>query len=65
MNVSLALTAAVEGANIANHVEVIKLLKDGEGKVCGATVRDTINNETWDIKAKVVINATGPFSGIF
>ena len=31
MNLSIALTAAMEGAVIANHVEVISLIKD---KVC-------------------------------
>ena len=31
MNLSIALTATMEGAVIANHVEVISLIKD---KVC-------------------------------
>ena len=62
MNVSLALTAALEGAHVANHVEVVKLLKDETGTLSGATVKDTITNEEWDISAKVIINATGPFT---
>ena len=61
MNVSLALTAAHEGAAVANHLEVTKLLKAG-GRVAGASVRDTLSGETWDIRAKVVVNATGPFT---
>eukprot|EP01118_Nematostelium_gracile_P004659 TRINITY_DN1552_c0_g1_i4.p1 TRINITY_DN1552_c0_g1~~TRINITY_DN1552_c0_g1_i4.p1 ORF type:complete len:632 (+),score=174.82 TRINITY_DN1552_c0_g1_i4:3112-5007(+) len=61
MNVSLALTAAKEGVAIANHIEVLSLLKDGD-KVCGVRVRDTLNSDEWDIKAKVVVNATGPFA---
>ena len=61
MNVSLALTAAHEGAAVANHLEVTKLLKDG-GRVAGASVRDTLSGETWDVRAKVVVNATGPFT---
>lgn len=60
MGVSLALTASIKGAKIANHVEVIDLLKT-DGKVSGATVRDTLTGDVWDINAKVVINATGPF----
>jgi len=43
-------------------VEVLKVLKDSQGKVSGATVRDTITGREWDVRAKVVINATGPFS---
>ncbi|KAI9141501.1 FAD dependent oxidoreductase-domain-containing protein [Paraphysoderma sedebokerense] len=67
MNVALALTAISHGAAVANHVEVIKLLKkEVEGKavpqVCGAVVRDTLTGEEWEVKAKGVINATGPFT---
>ncbi len=61
MNVSLALTAAKEGAAVANHVEVTRLLKDG-GQVRGASVRDTLSGKTWDVRANVVVNATGPFT---
>jgi glycerol-3-phosphate dehydrogenase len=62
MNLSLALTAAAKGAAVANHVEVLALTKDEEGKIDGARVRDVMNGEEWNVKAKVVINATGPFS---
>ena len=58
----LALTAVRYGANVANHVGVTKLLKNGEGKVCGATVKDFFSGKEWDIKAKSVVNATGPFT---
>ena len=61
MNVSLALTAAEEGAAVANHVAVTGLLKDGE-RVQGASVRDTLSGNTWDVRAEVVVNATGPFT---
>ena len=61
MNVSLALSAADQGATVANHVEVTSLLKTAEGKLCGATMRDELTGDTWDVKSKVVINATGPF----
>ena len=61
MNVSLALTAVEEGASVANHVEATKFIKT-EGKVSGLSVRDNLTGSTWDIKSKVVINATGPFS---
>ena len=39
MNVSIALTAARQGANIANHTEVIHLLKK---KIIQGNVRDNI-----------------------
>lgn len=60
MNVSLALTAAEQGATVANHVSVESLLKTGQ-KISGANLKDEISGERFEIKAQVVINATGPF----
>ncbi len=60
MNVAIALTAAREGAAVANHVEVTGLLKRGN-KLRGAIVRDTLSGGRWELEASVVINATGPF----
>ncbi|XP_049850720.1 glycerol-3-phosphate dehydrogenase, mitochondrial-like [Schistocerca gregaria] len=101
LNVALAMTAAMRGASMANHVEVIELLKEVkdmklekdrlvsprlegvEGsipevlkdemkgvelekekkldRVVGARVRDNLTNETWEIYADLVVNATGPY----
>ena len=46
MCLSIALTAARLGADVANHVEVVELLKQtspetGKTVVCGARVKDT------------------------
>ncbi|XP_026874269.2 glycerol-3-phosphate dehydrogenase, mitochondrial isoform X1 [Electrophorus electricus] len=67
MNLAIALTAARHGASIANYTEVVQLLKKahpvtGEGQVCGARCRDVITGQEFDIRAKCVINATGPFT---
>ena len=45
MNLAIGLTAARQGACLANHTEVLKLLKQkdpktGKEKLCGATVKD-------------------------
>ncbi|XP_023349021.1 glycerol-3-phosphate dehydrogenase, mitochondrial isoform X1 [Eurytemora carolleeae] len=61
MNISIAITAARHGASIANHVKVVDLIKV-DGKVQGAKCRNEINGEEFEIKAKCVINATGPFT---
>ena len=65
MNVALAITAIRYGASVANYTEVVRLLKetDSRGKevVCGAHVRDRLTGKEWDIKAKCVVNATGPY----
>ncbi|KAJ1877840.1 mitochondrial glycerol-3-phosphate dehydrogenase, partial [Kickxella alabastrina] len=65
MNAALAVTAAAHGAVVANHVEVTSLIKDtvdGIERVRGAMVRDNETGEEWAVKARSVINATGPFS---
>ncbi|KDQ15149.1 hypothetical protein BOTBODRAFT_32138 [Botryobasidium botryosum FD-172 SS1] len=62
MNMALVLTAVQYGAVVANYVEVNALDKTPEGKICGARVKDNISGDEWHIRAKGVINATGPFS---
>ncbi len=58
---ALALTAEQHGATIINHVAVSGIIKEN-GKATGAKVTDSLNGETWQLNAKVVINATGPFA---
>jgi glycerol-3-phosphate dehydrogenase len=68
MNVSLAMTAALYGATVVNHMEVTGLTKDASGKLNGAKVKDLVRtkngqpSEEFTVRAKGVINATGPFS---
>jgi len=67
MNVSLAITASLYGATVLNHAEVTELEKDANGKICGAKVRDLLNDDEtasqpFSVRAKGVINATGPFT---
>lgn len=61
MAVTLARTANMHGATCANHVEVIGLLRV-QGKIRGAHVRDNLTGEEWTIRARGVINATGPMT---
>lgn len=66
MNVSLAVTAALYGATVVNHMDVTSLIKDQDGRLVGATVADTLDksgkNENIVVRAKAIINATGPFT---
>ena len=68
MNISLAMTAALYGATVVNHLEVTSLTRDATtGKLNGAVVldKDAERNGTttsFPIRAKGVINATGPFT---
>ena len=68
MNVSLAMTAALYGATVVNHLEVTGLEKDANGKLNGARVKDLVQErdgkqtQEFTIRAKGIINATGPFT---
>ena len=64
MNMALVMTAVKHGATVANKIEVLKLNKDASGKLIGATVRDNMTGDEWDVKAKGIINATGPFADL-
>jgi glycerol-3-phosphate dehydrogenase len=59
--INLAQTAAAKGGVLINYCKVISLLKS-ENKISGVHARDTISGKEYDIKAKVVINATGVFT---
>jgi glycerol-3-phosphate dehydrogenase len=63
--IHLAMTAADHGATVINYMSVEGLLKTDD-KVCGVSLRDAMpdnsQGSTYEIRAKVVINATGVFT---
>lgn len=54
---TIARTAAVHGAAVANRCRVVAFTKDGAGQVDGATV--AADDRRFDIRAHVVVNAAG------
>lgn len=47
VNVGLACTAALAGAAVLNHAEVVELLREnGKGRVIGARIRDNLSGTT-------------------
>ncbi|OAF64714.1 hypothetical protein A3Q56_07575 [Intoshia linei] len=62
MCLSILLTSIKYGADMLNYCNVESLLKDKNSKVVGASVVNSISGEKFDIKAKVVINATGAYT---
>ncbi|KAL3232541.1 Glycerol-3-phosphate dehydrogenase, mitochondrial [Nakaseomyces bracarensis] len=62
MNSTLAVTAIENSATVLNYVEVKQLVKDKDGKVAGAVVEDRETGKNYTVHAKVVVNATGPYS---
>jgi glycerol-3-phosphate dehydrogenase len=58
---NLAQTAVEQGAVVLNYFDVISFIKSGND-IAGVIANDTIGNRSFEIKAKVVVNATGVFS---
>jgi glycerol-3-phosphate dehydrogenase len=57
----VARTAHAYGAQLANHARVTALL--GEGRVTGAAVTDELTGQRFEVRAKVVVSATGVWAG--
>jgi glycerol-3-phosphate dehydrogenase len=58
-----AIAAQEAGAVVLNYATVTDLTRDGD-RIAGAVVRDELSGTFVDVRAKVVVNATGPWSDI-
>ncbi len=58
------VAAAEAGAVALNHAGVTAMLHTAAGRVCGARVTDAVHGGTVDVLARVVVNATGPWSDV-
>ena len=56
------LDAYENGAMVMTYAPVTGLLQDDGGRVCGVQVRDLIGGRTGEVKARAVVNATGPWT---
>ncbi|MEK4947814.1 type 1 glycerol-3-phosphate oxidase [Carnobacterium sp. FSL W8-0810] len=54
--------AVADGGHMVSRMKVVGILHDENNKASGATVEDLLTGETFDIKARVVLNSTGPWS---
>lgn len=60
LTIEIIKTAIKEGASIANYCEVSDFIYT-DGVIVGAKVKDHIAGEQFGIKAKVIVNAGGPW----
>lgn len=60
LTIEVIKEAVSQGAKAVNYTKVIELLYE-EGKVIGAKVESQLNGDIYNIYAKKVINATGPW----
>ncbi|MBM3966171.1 MAG: glycerol-3-phosphate dehydrogenase/oxidase [Planctomycetes bacterium] len=59
--ISILQTATEHGAAVVNYANVEALSKDASGRVHGVLFRDLERGDTYSLKSRCVINATGPF----
>ncbi|PWW08753.1 homodimeric glycerol 3-phosphate dehydrogenase (quinone) [Paenibacillus cellulosilyticus] len=60
LTIEVMKKAVEAGAQVANYVKAEELLYE-EGKLVGVVVRDVIGGGTYRIKARQIVNATGPW----
>ncbi len=62
MTIALAQVCVDSGGTVLNYVKVTGLPKNEKGKIVGVKAMDMISGDEINIKAKLVINATGVFA---
>ncbi|RIX50950.1 glycerol-3-phosphate dehydrogenase/oxidase [Paenibacillus nanensis] len=60
LTIEVMKKAVEAGANAVNYVKAEELLYDG-GRLAGVIARDAISGKTYQIRARKVVNATGPW----
>ncbi|MDB5076548.1 MAG: dependent oxidoreductase [Chloroflexi bacterium] len=60
LNVENAIAAREAGATLYNHSRATGLLRQGDA-VCGVIAEDTITGERRELRARLVLNAAGPW----
>lgn len=59
LNLGLVQTAAKHGAAVVNHVRISKLVSGENGQINAVEALDALSGESFTIRTKVVVNATG------
>ncbi|MGC1391457.1 MAG: glycerol-3-phosphate dehydrogenase/oxidase [Bacteroidales bacterium] len=62
MAFALAESCAEKEGIVLNYIKVISLLKDEKGKINGVRAMDINSGEEYNLKANLVVNATGVFA---
>jgi glycerol-3-phosphate dehydrogenase len=65
LTLSVAIAAAKNGAVLANYAEAGHPLRDAASRVTGVSARDRLTGAELDVRARVVVNAAGPWAAPF
>ncbi len=60
LQLAVVAAAVACGARAANYVRALRPMAEG-GKICGARVRDELTGIEMDVRARVIVNAAGPW----
>ena len=60
--IAMAAAADAAGARLANYVEAVEPLR-AAGRIAGMRVRDAFTGDTYDVEARMTINAAGARAG--
>lgn len=60
--ITLVKTFADAGGVVANYLKVVDLEKNNNGTLSAAIAQDGLNSRTLNVRARVFVNAAGPFS---
>jgi glycerol-3-phosphate dehydrogenase len=61
-NMMLVQSFTTAGGNALNHARVTDFRREENGKLSGVVVKDQLTGQTFNVDAKVLVNATGPVS---
>lgn len=61
LTIEVLKTAAQKGADLINYVKVESFIYNRDGKIIGVHVEDKLNGKSAGIRAKIIINAAGPW----
>jgi glycerol-3-phosphate dehydrogenase len=61
-NLALVKSLVEAGGDALNHARVLAFERDSQGKLCGVTVESKLTGKRFDLRAKVFVNATGPWA---
>ncbi len=62
MALALAHSCINKGGTVINYIQVTGLLKNDSGQISGVKAMDKVSGDEFDLKSKLVVNATGVFA---
>jgi glycerol-3-phosphate dehydrogenase len=61
-NMALVESFAMAGGHAVNYARVTDFLRNGDGRLSGVAIKDQRTGTSLNLRARVIVNATGPFS---